>query len=140
MSMCEFTLGQTFSMLGGMKNENISHIPFDAENSNSSTYMKLLEKSSTKARVIAVCAPTSVLRDILLTADDMGMLSHGEYVFFKVDLFSAHSTLVRPWISDTASSEENQKAKHAFETVLTISASVNNNKSFNGFRHKVGNV
>jgi hypothetical protein len=37
MSMCEFTLGQTFSMLGGLKNENISHIPFDAEKSDRST-------------------------------------------------------------------------------------------------------
>ena len=56
MSMCEFTLGQTFSMLGGFKNGNISHIPFDAEKSNRSTYLELLEKSSSQSRVIAVCA------------------------------------------------------------------------------------
>ena len=71
MSMCELTLGQTFSMLGGLKNENISHIPFDAEKSDRSTYVELLDKSSTRSRVIAVCAPTAVLRNILLTAEDL---------------------------------------------------------------------
>ena len=54
MSMCEFTLGQTFSMLGGLKNENISHIPFDSDKSNRSTYANILEKTSTQSRVIVV--------------------------------------------------------------------------------------
>jgi len=140
MSMCEFTLGQTFSMLGGLKNENISHIPFDAEKSNKSTYVELLEKSSTQSRVFVVCAPTDVLRDILLTADDLGMLKDGEYVFFNVDLFSPQSKLIRPWISETSSNEENERAKRAFETVLTISAFTNNNESFSEFQQKVENV
>ena len=138
--MCEFTLGQTFSILGGLKNENISHIPFDAEKSDRSTYVELLEKSSTRSRVIAVCAPTAVLRDILLTADDLGMLSDGEYVFFNVDLFSTNSKLIQPWISEAASIVENEKAKRAFEAVLTISALANNNESFSEFKQKVEDV
>ena len=140
MSMCEFTLGQAFTMLGGQKNENISHIPFDAENSNRSTYNELLQKASSRSRIIAMCAPTSVVRDILLTADDMDMLSSGEYVFFNIDLFSTNSKLIRPWINDTATSEENERARRAFEYVLTVSASVSNNESFSGFRMKVENV
>ena len=36
-------------------------------------------------------------------------------------------------ISETASSEENEKAKHAFKAVLTISAFSNNNKGFDNF-------
>jgi hypothetical protein len=101
MFMCEFTLGQTFSMLGGFKNGNISHIPFDAEKSNRSTYLELLDKSSSQSHVIVVCAPFTVLRSILLTADDLGMLSTGDFVFFNVDLFINDWDLYKPWNDPT---------------------------------------
>jgi hypothetical protein len=86
-----------------MLTQNISPIPFDAEKSDRSTYVELLEKSSTRSRMIVVCAPTAVLSDILLTPDNLGMLSDGEYVFFNVDRFSTNSKLIRPWISEAAS-------------------------------------
>ena len=68
------------------------------------------------------------------------MLSDGEYLFFDVDLFTTNSKLVQPWIRETASSEENEKAKHAFKAVLTISAFSNANEGFDNFKQKVENV
>jgi hypothetical protein len=70
--------------------------------------------------VIAVCAPTAVLSDILLTADDLGMLSDDKNVFINVDLFSTYSKLIRPWISESASSEEIEKTKRAFEFWISV--------------------
>ncbi len=34
-----------------------------------------------------LCASPRKVRDILLTAESMGMMDKGEYVFFNVDLF-----------------------------------------------------
>ena len=124
-------------MLGGFKNENISHIPFDAEKSNRSTYLELLEKSSSQSRIIVVCAPSSIVRRLLLTADDLGMLSAGDFVFFNVDLFRNDLKLYKPWNDPKGPNEENQRAKMAFESVLTISSLSDFGDRFNSFRKKV---
>ena len=34
-----------------------------------------------------LCASPAKVRDILLTAESLGMMKNGEYVFFNVDLF-----------------------------------------------------
>ncbi len=34
-----------------------------------------------------LCASPSKVRDILLKAEELGMMDDGEYVFFNVDLF-----------------------------------------------------
>ena len=70
----------------------------------------------------------------MLTADDLGMLDTGEYVFINVDLFS--SNLLRPWHDPEASDEQNEAARRAFENVLTISSSKSVNGNFNQFRYK----
>jgi hypothetical protein len=54
-----------------------------------------------------------------------------------VDLFSTYSKLIRPWISESTSSEEIEKIKHAFESVLAISTFTNNNESFSEFKQKM---
>ena len=47
---------QAYSSLGGIRNENISHIPFDQTRSNATTYEELLAK---------VITPTAICSDIL---------------------------------------------------------------------------
>ena len=136
-TFCEFAMAGAFNVMGGRGNENISHIPFDEELRNKSIYIDFLEKASAQSRVIAVCAANIVVRDILLTAEELGMLDHGEYVFFNVDLFG--SNLHRPWYSPEADQEENARAQRAFENVLTIS-SYKSEKNFNKFKQKVEDV
>ena len=117
-------------MMGGGSNDNISHIPFNEEIRNKSIYTDFLIKASSRSRVIAVCAANIVVRDILLTAEDLGMLDKGEYVFFNVDLFG--SNLQRPWYSPEADEEENTRAQRAFQSVLTISSYKSEKKVQNG--------
>lgn len=38
--------------------------------------------------VVVVCANPSTVREIMLAADDLNMVSSGEYVFFNIELFS----------------------------------------------------
>ena len=137
MSMCEFTLGQPFSMMGGFKNENISHIPIESDRGNKSTYQDLLKKSSSLSRVIVVCASSPVVRRILLTADDMGLLSDGEFVFFNIDLSRNNFDLYKPWIDPNETNTENERAMKAFESVLTISSFSNFGDRFINFKRKV---
>ena len=139
--------------MGGNRNDNISHIPFNEEARNRSIYEDILRKSSQQSRIIAICASNIIVRDIMITADNLGMLDSGDYVFINVDLFS--SNLERPWqvirpcICKTkpwfnlflfqepgASEEENEIARRAFENVLTISSSKSVNGNFNQFREQ----
>ena len=136
-TFCEFAMAGAFNVMGGRGNENISHIPFNEELRNRSVYVDFLEKASERSRVIAVCAANIVVRDILLTAEELGMLDKGEYVFFNVDLFG--SNLQRPWYSPEADDEENARARRAFQNVLTIS-SYKSEKNFNKFKQKVEDV
>ncbi|XP_023334377.1 atrial natriuretic peptide receptor 1 [Eurytemora carolleeae] len=135
-SMCEFTLGQAFSELGGIQNENISNLPFDAETANRTLYQDILEKSALKARIIILCAPVSNVREILLTASALGMTDKGEYVFFNVDLFSSVSKAT-PWYSSEATAEENNLASQAFQAVLTITSKTVEDFEFANFRARM---
>lgn len=137
-STCGFTVSPAYRDLGGMRNENISHIPFDQNSRNRSVYEDMLKKSSQQSRIIAICASNDVVREIMLAAQDLGMLESGEYVFINVDLFS-HS-LQRPWFKPNAEHEENEIARSAFLNVLTISSSKSVNGNFNNFKGKVENV
>ena len=101
-------------------------------------YQDILIKSSKQSRIIAICASTVVVRDIMLTASEMGMLESGEYVFINVDLFS--SNLLRPWQLPDAENEENQIARTAFQHVLTISSSKNVNGNFHNFKQRLETV
>lgn len=38
--------------------------------------------------VVVVCANPNTVREIMLAADDLNMVSSGEYVFFNIELFS----------------------------------------------------
>lgn len=40
--------------------------------------------------VVVVCANPTTVREIMLAADDLNMVSSGEYVFFNIELFSKY--------------------------------------------------
>ena len=53
--------------MGGIQNDNISHIPFNEEAANSTVFESLLRKAASRARIIAVCASSDVIRDSVVT-------------------------------------------------------------------------
>ena len=72
--------------MGGIRNENISHIPFDEEAANATVFESLLKKAASRSRIIAVCASSEVIRQLMMTASSSGLLDTGEFVFINVDL------------------------------------------------------
>ena len=73
--------------MGGIQNDNISHIPFNEEAANTTVYESLLMKAASRSRIIAVCGSSGVIRDIMITASRTTLLDNGEFVFINVDLF-----------------------------------------------------
>ncbi|XP_037077000.1 atrial natriuretic peptide receptor 3-like [Pollicipes pollicipes] len=49
-------------------------------------FASLLREMAKSARIIILCASPHRVREILLVADDLNMVSSGEYVFFNVEL------------------------------------------------------
>ena len=80
-------MAQTWRIMGGLGNDNISHIPFNEEARNESIYEDFLQKSAKQSRIIAICASNIIVRDIMMKAKQLGMLDSGDYVFINVDLF-----------------------------------------------------
>ena len=73
--------------MGGIQNDNISHIPFNEEAVNATVFESLLRKAASRSRIIAVCASSEVIRQFMVTASNSGHLDTGEFVFINVDLF-----------------------------------------------------
>lgn len=49
-SACQFTLGEVYRQLGGVKNANLSYESFDQDAMNVTTFTKILERATKKAR------------------------------------------------------------------------------------------
>lgn len=41
--------------------------------------------------VVILCANTTTVREIMLAADELGMVSTGEYAFFNIELYSRYT-------------------------------------------------
>ncbi|GFT64128.1 hypothetical protein NPIL_5101 [Nephila pilipes] len=46
--------------------------------------------SSCTMKVIVICASPDTVREILLAAEEIGMIASGEYVFFSIELFTRY--------------------------------------------------
>ncbi|KAK0174220.1 hypothetical protein PV328_007329 [Microctonus aethiopoides] len=83
-SECHFTLSAVFSAL----NKTSVHKSFNQETNNLNDYRNLLEFVSRSARIVVMCANSTTIREILLAAEELGMVDSGEYVFFSIELSS----------------------------------------------------
>eukprot|EP00095_Tigriopus_kingsejongensis_P000206 maker-scaffold41_size498431-snap-gene-3.30 protein:Tk00206 transcript:maker-scaffold41_size498431-snap-gene-3.30-mRNA-1 annotation:"hypothetical protein DAPPUDRAFT_201000" len=85
-----------------------------------------------------MCASPEKVRDILLSAKDLGFMTRGEYVFFNVELFASRkSGEYKPWYRPNATDEDNNRAKQAFEAVLTVTASTSYTSEYEDFSARV---
>lgn len=67
-----------------------------------------------------MCANPKNIREIMIAAEDLKMIENGEYVFFNVEIFGSLTKDPRPWFDPNDTDERNNKAKKAYEAVLTI--------------------
>ncbi|XP_042913598.1 atrial natriuretic peptide receptor 1 [Parasteatoda tepidariorum] len=118
-SDCYFTLGAVYTALG----RKSFYKDFDETNPNMD-YKELLKEVSQHARVIVMCASPDSIRTILFTADELGMVNSGEYAFFSVELFTSKNESRRPWYREFDTKEKNNKARAAYEALITVTARI----------------
>ncbi|CAG0882506.1 unnamed protein product [Darwinula stevensoni] len=102
-------------------------------------YSKLLEHLSTKARIVVLCASPDRVRSILLAAEELKMMEKGEYVFFNVELFLRSGLEYKPWF-DPNDEKNNERAKQAYEAVLTVTARTPTTPEYKNFSDMVKNL
>ncbi|VDK44857.1 unnamed protein product [Anisakis simplex] len=87
--------------------------------------------------VIILCASPDTVREIMLAAYDLGMATSGEYVFINIDV-STGSHAEKPWIrANETNSPENEKAKHAYRALKTISLRRSDLDEYKNFESRV---
>ncbi|GMT26317.1 hypothetical protein PFISCL1PPCAC_17614, partial [Pristionchus fissidentatus] len=112
-------------------------MPFDEEVPISRAEMKgWLKDVSEKSNVIILCASPDTVREIMLSAHELGM-TKGHYVFINIDV-STGSHAERPWVrANSTSSPENDQAKEAYRALKTISLRRSDQKEYRDFEAKV---
>ncbi|XP_023227111.1 atrial natriuretic peptide receptor 1-like [Centruroides sculpturatus] len=134
-SDCYFTLSAIYTALG-----RTSHYQDFDETSPNLNYEEMLRSVALKARIIVMCASPDVVRNIMLTANDMGMVDSGDYVFFDVQQFTSKKDNSRPWYRASDDAERNQKAKAAYDALLTVTARIPDTNEYAEFFRAVKRI
>ncbi|XP_071083341.1 atrial natriuretic peptide receptor 1-like isoform X2 [Haliotis cracherodii] len=69
--------------------------------------------------VVVLCASPQAVREIMIKAHELNF-DNGEYVFFNIDLFSSKNDSERPWYNEDDDAERNNKARIAYEALMTV--------------------
>ncbi|GAU91487.1 hypothetical protein RvY_03727 [Ramazzottius varieornatus] len=84
-------------------------------------FATLLKEMVLHARIIVLCASRRSVRNLLLTADSLGMLESGDCVFIYVELTGGTSNSnEKIWFNELDTAENNSRARKAFESVLML--------------------
>ncbi|XP_017765073.1 PREDICTED: atrial natriuretic peptide receptor 1-like isoform X2 [Eufriesea mexicana] len=132
-SECHFTLGAVFTAL----DQTPVHKSFNQESTTVHDYRSLLTFLSKSARIVVMCANSTTIREILLAAEQLGMVDSGEYVFFSIELTSSDSDSKEPWKVETDTAERNEKARKAYQALLTVTARTPDNIEYLNFSREV---
>lgn len=78
----------------------------------------------------------------MIAAEELNMIDSGEYVFFNVEIFGSlkHAEDLQPWNDTSDSQERNEKARKAFEAVLTITTKKPEDIEYENFSEKVNST
>ncbi|XP_054713373.1 atrial natriuretic peptide receptor 1-like [Uloborus diversus] len=87
-----------------------------------------------------MCASSESIRDIILTADDLGMVDSGEYVFFNVELYTSKNESRRPWFREGDNRDTNERARKAYEALLTVTVRIPETREYAEFSRGVKNL
>ncbi|XP_018348544.1 PREDICTED: atrial natriuretic peptide receptor 1-like isoform X2 [Trachymyrmex septentrionalis] len=132
-SECHFTLSAVYTAL----NQTPAHKSFNQETADTDEYKNLLSLIAKSARIIVMCANSTTIREILLAAEELGMVDSGEYVFFSIELSSSDNDSKEPWRVDGDTDERNKKARKAYQALLTVTARTPDNLEYLNFSREV---
>ncbi|CAD5206389.1 unnamed protein product [Bursaphelenchus okinawaensis] len=135
---------ECFFSLNAIKNvfNNEDHIKwtvemFSEQTADRARFRILLQKASMLTNMIILCASPDTVREIMLSAHDLGMATSGEYVFINIDV-STGSHAEKPWIrTNDTNSPENEKAKEAYKALKTISLRRSDLDEYKNFESRV---
>uniref|UniRef100_A0AAY4CX94 Guanylate cyclase n=1 Tax=Denticeps clupeoides TaxID=299321 RepID=A0AAY4CX94_9TELE len=111
---CYFTVEGVYTELQG---KNITTVDLVIEE-DSVNYAEILLRVQQESRVVFVCCPKDVFRQLMVRFRKAG-LPHEEFVFFYIDVFgqSLDSEFVRPWLRGDC---DDGIAKVAFQSVKIL--------------------
>ncbi|XP_053977333.1 atrial natriuretic peptide receptor 1-like isoform X1 [Hylaeus volcanicus] len=116
---------------------NITFGNFDLESTKESYPNALRNHVGNWYSVVVMCANATTIREILLAAEELGMVDSGEYVFFSIELSSSDNNSKDPWRLDTDTEERNEKARKAYQALLTVTARTPDNFEYLNFSREV---
>ncbi|XP_066595921.1 atrial natriuretic peptide receptor 1 [Prorops nasuta] len=120
------------------KEQTITFGTFDVEATTPKEYSEALaDHVGNNYAVVVMCANTTTIREILLAADELGMVDSGEYVFFSIELSSSDNNSAEPWRVEGESEERNEKARKAYQALLTVTARTPDNLEYLNFSREV---
>ncbi|XP_045504213.1 atrial natriuretic peptide receptor 1 isoform X2 [Colias croceus] len=123
-----------------LKIEEMIYTPWDTTSDGGLNYTENLKfYLGLKYTIVVVCASPNTVREIMLAADDLNMVSSGEYVFFNIELFSnlASASSKEPWKVEGDTDERNERARRAYSAVLTVTSPAPEKKEYLEFSDKV---
>ncbi|XP_026674048.1 atrial natriuretic peptide receptor 1-like isoform X2 [Ceratina calcarata] len=121
-----------------IKEKNVTFDNFDVETTTPKDYPQGLRNHvANKYGVIVMCANSTTIREILLAAEELGMVDSGEYVFFSIELSSSDNNSKEPWRVDTDTDERNERARKAYQALLTVTARTPDNLEYLNFSREV---
>ncbi|XP_046971837.1 atrial natriuretic peptide receptor 1 isoform X2 [Vanessa cardui] len=123
-----------------LKIEDIIYTPWDTTSDGGLNYTENLKfYLGYKYTIVVVCANPNIVREIMLAAEDLNMVSSGEYVFFNIELFSnlASASSKEPWKVEGDTDERNERARRAYSAVLTVTSPAPEKKEYLEFSDQV---
>ncbi|XP_035782978.1 atrial natriuretic peptide receptor 2-like isoform X2 [Anopheles albimanus] len=120
------------------RHENITYSPFSTDSARTNLTESLKEKVGVNYAIVIMCASPATIREIMLAAAELNMVSSGEYVFFNIEIFgSMAATKNPPWYSRNDTDERNQKAKEAYTALLQVVAREPEDEEYQQFSNEV---
>ncbi|XP_061185409.1 atrial natriuretic peptide receptor 1-like isoform X3 [Saccostrea echinata] len=86
--------------------------------------------------VVVLCASADSVREIMIKANELNF-DNGEYVFLNIDLFSSKEDSEKPWYRENDTLDRNQKARKAYEALMTVTLRKPTSPAYRGFSEEV---
>ncbi|XP_049885554.1 atrial natriuretic peptide receptor 1 isoform X3 [Pectinophora gossypiella] len=123
-----------------LKKEDLMYTPWDTTSDGGKNDTENLKfYLGYKYTIVVLCANPKTVRNIMLAADELNMVSSGEYVFFNIELFSnlASASSKEPWKLEGDTDEQNERARRAYSAVLTVTSPAPEKKEYLEFSDQV---
>ncbi|XP_005102141.2 atrial natriuretic peptide receptor 3, partial [Aplysia californica] len=96
----------------------------------------MTKEIGTENAIVVLCASPHSVRDIMIKAHELNF-DNGEYVFFNIDLFTSKNSSQKPWLNESDTPERNEKARKAYESLMTVTLRKPTNVKYREFSQQV---